>query len=112
MTAVREVQVTFDCADPAALSAFWAEALGYVVQPPPPGFDTWDAALEAWGVPPEARNSRSAALCTSIAVKATASSLQCGRSSRARLRLRAAMTSLVAVIVWSVAPIATDAGRG
>ena len=62
MTAVREVQVTFDCADPAALSAFWAEALGYVVQPPPPGFDTWDAALEAWGVPPEARNSRSAAV--------------------------------------------------
>ncbi|WP_175582672.1 VOC family protein [Nocardioides guangzhouensis] len=59
---VREVQVTFDCADPAALSAFWAEALGYDVQPPPPGFDSWDAALEAWGVPPEARNSRSAAV--------------------------------------------------
>ena len=62
MNAVREVQVTFDCADPAALSAFWAAALGYVVQPPPPGFDSWDAALEAWGVPPEARNSRSAAV--------------------------------------------------
>ncbi|RYP87119.1 VOC family protein [Nocardioides guangzhouensis] len=59
---MREVQVTFDCADPAALSAFWAEALGYDVQPPPPGFDSWDAALEAWGVPPEARNSRSAAV--------------------------------------------------
>ena len=58
----REVQVTFDCADPAALAAFWAEVLGYVVQPPPPGFETWDQALDAWGVPPDQRNSRSALL--------------------------------------------------
>lgn len=56
----REVQITFDCADPAALAAFWAETLGYQVQPPPEGFDSWDAALEAFGVPPEQRNSRSA----------------------------------------------------
>ena len=56
----REVQVTFDRGDPAALGAFWAEALGYVVQPPPPGFDSWDAALEAWGVPADQRNERSA----------------------------------------------------
>ncbi|WP_299055391.1 VOC family protein [uncultured Nocardioides sp.] len=57
---VRAVQVTVDCADPAALSAFWAEALGYVVDPPPPGFDSWPAALEAWGVPQSEWNSRSA----------------------------------------------------
>ena len=25
----REVQVTFDCADPGALATFWAEVLGY-----------------------------------------------------------------------------------
>lgn len=56
----KDVQITFDCADPAALAGFWAEVLGYVVQPPPEGFDTWDAALDAWGVPPEERNSRSA----------------------------------------------------
>jgi catechol 2,3-dioxygenase-like lactoylglutathione lyase family enzyme len=56
----REIQVTFDAADPAALAEFWAEALGYRVQAPPPGFDTWDAALEAWGVPPERRNDASA----------------------------------------------------
>jgi hypothetical protein len=61
-TTVRDVQVTFDCADPAALAAFWAIALGYQVQPPPPGYDTWDAALDAWGVPPEHRNDRSAAV--------------------------------------------------
>jgi hypothetical protein len=56
----RDVQITFDCADPAALAAFWAEALGYQVQPPPPGFDSWDAALEAMGVPRDRWNSRSA----------------------------------------------------
>ena len=58
----REVQITFDCADPAALAAFWAEALGYQLQPPPQGFDSWDAALEAWGVPEAQRNARSAIL--------------------------------------------------
>jgi hypothetical protein len=62
MSELREVQITFDCADPAAQAAFWAVALGYQVQPPPPGFDTWDAALDAWGVPPERRNDRSAAV--------------------------------------------------
>jgi hypothetical protein len=56
----REVQVTFDCGDPAALAEFWAVALGYVVQPPPGGFDTWEAALSAWGVPEDQRNERSA----------------------------------------------------
>ena len=53
-------QVTFDSADPGAHAAFWAEALGYVLQPPPAGFDSWDAALDAWGVPAEQRNDRSA----------------------------------------------------
>lgn len=55
-----EVQVTFDCHDPAALAAFWAAAIGYKVQDPPAGFDTWDAALEAMGVPEEQRNDASA----------------------------------------------------
>ena len=41
-----EFQVTFDSADPAAHAAFWAEALHYVLQPPPPGFPSWDAALD------------------------------------------------------------------
>lgn len=57
-----DVQITFDCADPAALAAFWCEVLGYALQPPPEGFDTWDAALAAWGVPEDQWNSRSAAL--------------------------------------------------
>jgi catechol 2,3-dioxygenase-like lactoylglutathione lyase family enzyme len=56
----REVQITFDCADPAGLAAFWAEALGYQLQDPPPGFASWEQALEAMGVPPERRNDASA----------------------------------------------------
>ncbi|HEU4512529.1 MAG TPA: VOC family protein [Nocardioidaceae bacterium] len=60
MAEVRQIQVTFDCADPGALSAFWREVLGYVEEPPPAGHDSWDAALEAFGVPRELWNSRSA----------------------------------------------------
>ena len=56
----REIQVTFDCADPNALAGFWCEVLGYEYDAPPPGFDTWDAALEAFGIPPESRNDASA----------------------------------------------------
>ncbi|MFT4189506.1 MAG: VOC family protein [Aeromicrobium sp.] len=58
----REVQITFDAARPGALSEFWAEALGYVVQPPPEPFGSWAEALTAWGVPPEHHDSRSAAV--------------------------------------------------
>ncbi|HEY5857958.1 MAG TPA: VOC family protein [Aldersonia sp.] len=55
-----DIQVTFDCADPAALAGFWAEVLGYRIQAPPPGFDTWDAALDTMGIPQERRNDASA----------------------------------------------------
>lgn len=44
-------QVTFDARDPAALARFWAIALGYERQPPPPGFDSWEAFAEARGIP-------------------------------------------------------------
>ncbi|MQA94927.1 MAG: VOC family protein [Streptosporangiales bacterium] len=43
------IQVTFDAADPAALGRFWAGLLGYQMQPPPPGYDDWPAALRAFG---------------------------------------------------------------
>lgn len=64
----RQVQVTFDAHDPAALSSFWRDALGYV-HPGPPGVDlpegadplaAWDEFLERVGVPKEQRNTRSA----------------------------------------------------
>ena len=53
-------QVAIDCADPAKLGEFWAAALGYVVQPPPPGFADWPAFLAAQGVPEERWNSANA----------------------------------------------------
>ena len=37
-----KVQVVFDAAAPESLAGFWALALGYVMQPPPPGFATWE----------------------------------------------------------------------
>jgi hypothetical protein len=43
--AVR-LQVVFDAADPPKLAAFWGEAIGYVEEDPPDGFDSW----EAWAV--------------------------------------------------------------
>ena len=55
------MQIAMDCADPARLAEFWAAALpGYELQPPPPGFDSWPAFLEAQSVPKEEWNSRSA----------------------------------------------------
>jgi catechol 2,3-dioxygenase-like lactoylglutathione lyase family enzyme len=57
---LREIQVTFDAADPAALSRFWAEVLGYRLDDPPEPYPTWDEALEAFGVPEHLRNSASA----------------------------------------------------
>ncbi|MFI7434596.1 VOC family protein [Micromonospora haikouensis] len=42
MASVRQVQVTFDCAEPERVARFWCEALGYVVPPPPEGFASWD----------------------------------------------------------------------
>lgn len=48
-----KVQITFDARDPARLARFWAEALGYVRQPLPPGFDTWQQFAERIGLPPD-----------------------------------------------------------
>jgi len=44
-------QVSFDADDPPALAGFWAVALGYVLQPPPDGFDSWPAFIESVGLP-------------------------------------------------------------
>jgi len=41
MASVRQVQVTFDCAEPERVARFWCEVLGYVVPPPPEGFASW-----------------------------------------------------------------------
>jgi catechol 2,3-dioxygenase-like lactoylglutathione lyase family enzyme len=54
------MQVVIDCADPARLAEFWAQALGYKLQDPPGGFDSWPAFLTSVGVPESEWNSASA----------------------------------------------------
>ncbi len=64
----RQLQITFDAHDPAALSRFWSEVLGYVI-PGPPGvpleagadpLEAWQEFLAGLGVPADQRNTRSA----------------------------------------------------
>jgi hypothetical protein len=42
------------------MAEFWAAALGYVVQPPPPGFETWEEFADEMGIPEDQRNDISA----------------------------------------------------
>ena len=46
----RQMQITFDSAHPRALGEFWCRVLRYIEQPPPPGYDNWDDALDAFGL--------------------------------------------------------------
>lgn len=46
-------QLVIDCAGPDRLARFWAAALGYVLEPPPEGFGTWDDYWRDVGVPEE-----------------------------------------------------------
>ncbi len=49
----RTIQIVFDANDPARLGDFWIEALGYVLQPPSPDFESWDAWATSMGIPDE-----------------------------------------------------------
>ena len=49
----RGFQVTFDANDPALLAEFWRQTLGYVVQPPPEGFESWDDWATTMEIPEE-----------------------------------------------------------
>jgi hypothetical protein len=44
-------QICVDCADPDRLARFWASALGYVLEPPPDGYASWDDYWREIGVP-------------------------------------------------------------
>jgi catechol 2,3-dioxygenase-like lactoylglutathione lyase family enzyme len=54
------IQVTVDCADPDRLAHFWADLLGYRLDSPPDGYDSWEAWLTEHGVPENEWNSASA----------------------------------------------------
>ena len=51
MPSVKQVQVTFDCADPERVARFWCEILGYVIQPGEEG-EPASACVDPAGVGP------------------------------------------------------------
>ncbi|QIX28104.1 VOC family protein [Nocardioides sp. JQ2195] len=53
MTSIKQVQITFDCAEPRKVAEFWCEVLGYV-QPPvdEDDDDSWAAAQDPTGAGP------------------------------------------------------------
>jgi Glyoxalase-like domain len=48
-----KIQITFDAAEPEKLAEFWELALGYVVEPPPEGFESWEDFARSIGIPEE-----------------------------------------------------------
>jgi len=58
----HSIQVVFASADPARLAEFWAGALGYIVQPPPDGYDSWEDFATAMKIPRERWNDVSAVI--------------------------------------------------
>jgi hypothetical protein len=44
------IQVVFAAKDPERLATFWRTALNYGSEPPPPGFETWEAFAQANGI--------------------------------------------------------------
>ena len=55
-----EFQVTFDAADPAALAGFWKHVLGYIEEPPPEGWPSWEDWAREKDIPEERWNDQSA----------------------------------------------------
>ena len=47
------IQIVFDANDPARLADFWAQTLGYIMQPPPEGFESWDEWAQSMEIPEE-----------------------------------------------------------
>jgi len=48
-----KIQVVFDAAEPEKLAEFWGLALGYVTEPPPEGFASWEEFARDAGIPEE-----------------------------------------------------------
>jgi hypothetical protein len=46
-----KIQVVFDAAEPEKLAEFWGLALGYVAEPPPEGFASWEEFAGSAGIP-------------------------------------------------------------
>ena len=47
----RQFQITVDCLDADRMARFWATALGYRLETPPPGYLSWQDFLRANQIP-------------------------------------------------------------
>ncbi|HEV2755213.1 MAG TPA: VOC family protein [Actinomycetota bacterium] len=52
MPTVKQIQVTFDCAEPDRVARFWCEVLGYVLPPASEDQGSWAACTDPTGVGP------------------------------------------------------------
>ena len=77
------IQVTFDCADPAAQASFWALTLRYVLEPPPPGFDSWGRRWSGSGSRPSCATPGQPPSTLPVSVRGCSSS-ECPRARRPR----------------------------
>ncbi|MEU2993149.1 VOC family protein [Streptomyces griseoincarnatus] len=57
-----QAQVTFDSENPHDQAEFWAIALDYVVQPPPPGFESWEEFAQSISLPEDRWDSLAAVI--------------------------------------------------
>ena len=85
------MQVTFDAADPAALAGFWKQVLGYIEEPPPEGWSSWEDWAREEGSPRSAGTIRARSSTRTESERGSSSS----GSRRARPR-RTACTSTCA----------------
>jgi len=54
------IQIVIACDDPVGLAEFWAATLGYILQPPPEGYGSWEEFADEMGIPAGRRNDISA----------------------------------------------------
>ena len=59
---VHSLQIVIACEDPGSLAEFWAGATGYILQPPPEGFESWEQFATQMEIPKEKWNDISAAV--------------------------------------------------
>jgi hypothetical protein len=56
----EQFQVVFDAEDPRRLAEFWAIALHYELELPPPEYDSWEEFADKMGIPEEDRDKMAA----------------------------------------------------
>src|SRR5215208_5766790 len=49
---MASIQIVFATKNPQRVAEFWRAALGYVSEPPPEGFESWEEFLRANNLPP------------------------------------------------------------